>query len=118
MRGFEELFRTEYARLVRCLRSVDDNADDVVQESFARAYVRWRWVKELDDPAGWVRRDAVTRLRAHRLRELTALALFYGGEYSITEIAYAMNISDAQVFERLRRGRERVRTQLAVTADV
>ncbi len=50
--GFEELFRREHTRLVRCLRAVDDDAADAVQEAFVQAFVRWRRVGRLEDPAG------------------------------------------------------------------
>ncbi len=48
-----------------------DQAQDVVQEAFVRAWQRWERVRTLDDPEGWVRtvawRLAVSRWRRARL---------------------------------------------------
>ncbi len=45
-------------------------AQDVAQEAFVRALARWRIVRTLDDPVGWVRRVAInlaiSRWRRHR----------------------------------------------------
>lgn len=52
-------------------------AEDAVQEAYARAWQRWRQVRECEDPTAWVRRVAYrlsvsswrktrNRLRAHR----------------------------------------------------
>ena len=60
--GYEDLFRTEHARLAASLATIDADAADAVQEAFVQAYVHWRRVRDLDDPAGWVRRVAVNRL--------------------------------------------------------
>jgi RNA polymerase sigma-70 factor (ECF subfamily) len=118
MPGFEDLFRTEYARLVRCLRAVDGDADECVQQAFARAYARWRWVRDLGDPCGWVRREAVARTRARRSPELLALALYYGGGYDVSEIAHAMSSSEGRVFGLLRQGREHMRAHLPELSHV
>jgi RNA polymerase sigma-70 factor (ECF subfamily) len=70
----EELFRAEFARLVRNLALVDgpEAAADAVQEAFIRADRQWREVQAMADPAAWVRRVALNRLlngrRNHRRR--------------------------------------------------
>jgi RNA polymerase sigma-70 factor (ECF subfamily) len=151
--GFEELFHTEYSRLVRCLRAIDDDAADAVQEAFAQAFVRWRRVGTLEDPAGWVRRVAVNRLlNARRSRsrrdaaiarmdatevmtdrvedvdlwrsvrslprqQQVAVALFYGGDLPIDDVAEAMNLSDGAVKYHLHAGRERLREMLGDPVD-
>jgi RNA polymerase sigma-70 factor (ECF subfamily) len=68
----EELFGLEYARLVRALGVAFDPeaAADAVQEAFIEADRRWRRVSMLDDPAGWVRRVALNRLRNRRRIQL------------------------------------------------
>jgi RNA polymerase sigma-70 factor (ECF subfamily) len=60
----DELYRTEFARLVRSLAVVDgpEAAADAVQEAFIAADRRWRKVSRMDDPVGWIRRAAVNRL--------------------------------------------------------
>ncbi|MGH7358560.1 MAG: RNA polymerase sigma factor [Acidimicrobiia bacterium] len=65
---FDDMFRDNYAGLVRSLTVAAGDrelAADCVQEAFTRAYVRWRRISRYDDPAGWVRRVAVNRLRDH-----------------------------------------------------
>jgi RNA polymerase sigma-70 factor (ECF subfamily) len=66
--GVEELFEREYDRLVSALGVAFDpeSAADAVQEAFISADKRWSTVSELDDPAGWVRRVALNRLRSGR----------------------------------------------------
>ena len=77
--AIEDLFRQEFPRLVRALALVDgpEAAADAVQEAFIAADCRWRRVRQLDDPAGWVRRVALNRLlngrrNARRRAELLA----------------------------------------------
>lgn len=67
---FDELFRREFARLVRALAVSEGNeeAADAVQEAFIQAQRNWSTVSGLDDPAGWVRRVAMNRL-ANRRRD-------------------------------------------------
>lgn len=147
---FEELFEHEYPRLVRALRRVDDDATDAVQEAFIQAFVRWKRVGKLDDPAGWVRRVAVNRLHNarrsrtrrdsavemlaarhappsggpeadHDLRGAVArltpqqrvtVALFYGADLSVVEVADAMNLSEGTVKSHLHAARARLRELL------
>ncbi len=69
---FDDLFRTHYERLVRSLTVVSgdrERAADAVQEAFVKAHLRWRRVRRLDDPAGWVRRVAINRLRDDHRRD-------------------------------------------------
>ncbi len=46
-----------------------DLAEEWVQVAFSRAYVRWRWISRYDDPVGWVRHVAITRMLARDRRE-------------------------------------------------
>src|SRR5690606_30724198 len=43
-------------------------AADCVADAFERAYVRWWRIRRYDDPAAWVRRVAINRLRDHARR--------------------------------------------------
>jgi RNA polymerase sigma-70 factor (ECF subfamily) len=64
----EELFRRDYTRLVRALAVAYDaeSAADAVQDAFVEADRRWRRISQYDDPAGWIRRVALNRLRDGR----------------------------------------------------
>ena len=62
----EDVFEREYARLVRALTIVAgerEAAADAVQEAFIRLVARWDRVSAYEDPAGWVRRVAMNRIR-------------------------------------------------------
>lgn len=55
--GFEEFFRSNCEPVVRALALVTGNADEaeeLAQEAFARAYRRWRDVGNYERPAAWV----------------------------------------------------------------
>lgn len=70
---FEEVFDEQYERLVRSLTVVAgsrDAAADAVQDAFVKAHLKWHRISRYDDPAGWIRRVAVNRLRnEHRSSE-------------------------------------------------
>jgi RNA polymerase sigma-70 factor (ECF subfamily) len=77
--SFDEVFSTEYPRLVRALSVAEDAgaAEDAVQDAFVAAQRRWSYVSRLDDPVGWVRRVALNRLantRRNRRRRAEILA--------------------------------------------
>jgi RNA polymerase sigma-70 factor (ECF subfamily) len=58
---FEAFYLAHYGRLVsQLLAMLGDlaEAEDAVQEAFARASVRWRWLSAYDAPDAWVRRVA------------------------------------------------------------
>jgi len=59
---FEAFYRAHYARLVGQLVAVVgdvDEAEDVVQEAFARASLHWSRVRGYHAPDAWVRRVAL-----------------------------------------------------------
>jgi RNA polymerase sigma-70 factor (ECF subfamily) len=71
---FETFFETEHLRLGRAIFLLTGDAaeaEDLVQEAFARAYERWERVAAMDHPAGYVYRTAANlhrrRLRRRRL---------------------------------------------------
>jgi RNA polymerase sigma-70 factor, ECF subfamily len=69
-RDFAAFYEANYERLVVQLFAVTGNlqdAQDVVQEAFARALVRWQRLHAYDLPAAWVRRVAF-HLALHGLR--------------------------------------------------
>jgi RNA polymerase sigma-70 factor (ECF subfamily) len=68
--GFDAYFLRNYGRLVAELYSVVGSladAEDAVQEAFARASVRWERLRDYDHPEAWVRRVALN-LAASSLR--------------------------------------------------
>lgn len=68
--GPEALYAASYARLVGILSLVAASrheAQDVVQEAFARLLPRWSTVGAYDDPEAWVRKVAF-RLLSNRFR--------------------------------------------------
>jgi RNA polymerase sigma-70 factor (ECF subfamily) len=74
---FERFFGEAYAPLVRQLFAVVGDlgeAEDVVQEAFAQASVRWRRICTYDHPEAWVRRVAINRARSNLRRSRRMLA--------------------------------------------
>jgi RNA polymerase sigma-70 factor (ECF subfamily) len=77
-RDFGEFYVSNYGRLVVQVFAVTGNladAEDAVQEAFARASVRWRRIGGYDSPEAWVRRVALNLAftglrRARRLLEV------------------------------------------------
>jgi RNA polymerase sigma-70 factor (ECF subfamily) len=73
---FEDTYRAAFPAIVRSVRPLVDSTDeavDVVQEAFARAYLRWASSADLDCLEAWVRTVAVN-LALSRVRRLrTAL---------------------------------------------
>jgi RNA polymerase sigma-70 factor (ECF subfamily) len=76
----EELFGREFAPITRALAVAfgdHESAADAVQEAFIEADRRWATVGAYTDPAAWVRRVAINRLRngrRNRLRRAEILA--------------------------------------------
>jgi RNA polymerase sigma-70 factor (sigma-E family) len=71
-RAFEALWREEYPRVYRTAFLVTGDrqeAADVTQEAFARAYERWRAVSQADRPGAWVQRVAVNLALTWRRRQ-------------------------------------------------
>jgi RNA polymerase sigma-70 factor, ECF subfamily len=70
---FEAFFNAHYDQLVRSLTLAmgdRETARDCVQEAFIKASVRWRRVRDYDNPVGWVRRVAINQGRdMHRSSE-------------------------------------------------
>jgi RNA polymerase sigma factor (sigma-70 family) len=79
--GFEELTRrhyTEVARVAFLVTGDRQEALDVTQETFARAYERWGQVSKMENQVGWLIRVATNlslthrRWSARKLRQLPA----------------------------------------------
>jgi RNA polymerase sigma-70 factor (ECF subfamily) len=68
--GFDDFYAASSARLVRALHAMTGDhseAQDVVQEAYARAWQRWSTVSRYDAPEAWVRQVA-WRLAVSRAR--------------------------------------------------
>jgi RNA polymerase sigma-70 factor (sigma-E family) len=69
--GFEEMCRAHYTEVVRVaflLTGDRQEALDVTQETFARAYERWGQVSVMENPVGWLMRVATNLSLSHRRR--------------------------------------------------
>jgi RNA polymerase sigma-70 factor, ECF subfamily len=76
--GFEAFYAAHHRRLVVAMYAyVGDlaQAQDLVQEAFARALARWERLSTYDDPLAWVRRVA-WNLATSRWRQLRRSDLF------------------------------------------
>ena len=70
--SFEEFYTGSVSRLLGHLYLVTGDlheAEEVVQEAFARASVRWSWLRDYNAPEAWVRRVAMN-LASDRARKL------------------------------------------------
>lgn len=66
--------KAEYPKLVGILGLYCNSravAEDLAQESLARAWRHWKKVRRLDDPAGWLRKVALNLARSHWRRVMT-----------------------------------------------
>jgi RNA polymerase sigma-70 factor (ECF subfamily) len=69
--AFDRLCRDEYHVVVRSTYLITGDrqeALDLAQEAFARAYERWRSVTQLDRPGAWVQRVAINLALSWRRR--------------------------------------------------
>lgn len=82
-RGFDEFYQACYGRLLRQVALVTTDladAEDVLQEAFARAAIRWRQLEAYDAPEAWVLRVAMNLAAdtTRRLRRRAAAMLRLG----------------------------------------
>ena len=70
--SFEDFYRLEFARVYRAawlLARNDHDALEAAQEAFARAFARWRRLRNEEWVAGWVITTALNFLRRRRKAE-------------------------------------------------
>ena len=104
-------------------------AEDAVQETYLKAYQHWADFRAESSEKTWLFRIAINTCRdmrrsawfRHRDRRLTLLVanlprklkevvlLYYYQDFSVTEIAQALSISQSSVSGRLKRAREALR---------
>jgi RNA polymerase sigma-70 factor, ECF subfamily len=112
----EDVFVHDYDRLVRALTIVAgdrETAADAVQEAFVCLVRRWDQLSTYEDPAGWVRRVALNRIRDHQrsVWRQAKLLLRIEQQYPAREGASAMA---EEVWDRLRNLPLKQRTALAL----
>jgi RNA polymerase sigma-70 factor, ECF subfamily len=97
---FEEFYQANYIRLVGVLFAVlgdRQEAEDAVQEAFARAFARWPRLSGYDLPETWVRRVAlriaIDSGRLVRRRLTTSARLMAGGHVETREPADALPLT-------------------------
>jgi RNA polymerase sigma-70 factor (ECF subfamily) len=113
-----ELYAASYGRLVGALTVATGSradAEDVVQEAFARLVPRWRTVSGYDDPEAWVRTVAF-RLSASRWRRarVAALAMARIGTPPATEAPGDAGVDASLDAERLLAGLPRAFREVLV----
>jgi RNA polymerase sigma-70 factor (ECF subfamily) len=77
---FDSFYAAVYPRLLRQFVAITgslQDAEDAVQEAFARAAVTWERVRRLDAPEAWVRRVALNITR-NELRRVTRALVAVG----------------------------------------
>ena len=73
-------------------------AADAVQEAFVVAHVKWDRISTYEDPAGWVRRVALNRIRNHhrwRGRSRAAAARLGGGTTTMGSVVERVDLAEA-----------------------
>lgn len=95
---FEDLYRSSYARLVAQLYVVTTDrveAEEVVQEAFARLWAHWGRLREYDNCEAWVRRvamnTAISRWRRHsRVKNDDFEGHFIDAEVAMVDLALVL----------------------------
>jgi RNA polymerase sigma-70 factor, ECF subfamily len=84
-RDFDELYRAHGGRLVVQLFAYTQDlalAEDLVQEAYCRAPMRWSRIAGYEDPVGWVRRVAWNLAASNWRRSRRGLKIQLAGEDS------------------------------------
>src|SRR5215217_7552417 len=107
--GFEEFYTATMGRLLGQLFPVTGDlheAEEVVQEAFARASVHWPRLRDYDVPEAWVRRVAMN-LAADRGRRLQrqAIVLHHLVDLPVEQVAATLGARTGTVKSWLARGR-------------
>jgi RNA polymerase sigma-70 factor (sigma-E family) len=100
--AFDRLCRKEYVSVVRTAYLITgdrEEAVDLAQEAFARAYERWRSVSRMDRPGGWLQR-VVANLAISWRRQRRFRADVGAGE--VDAVVADEEASDLDLLEALR----------------
>jgi RNA polymerase sigma-70 factor (ECF subfamily) len=99
--GFEEFYTATVGRLIGVLFPVTGDlheAEDIVQEAYARASTRWARLRDYDAPEAWVRRVAMNLAtdRGRRLQRQARALLRAGPPPAVPPASVeAMALADA-----------------------
>ena len=90
--SFAAFYAASYQRLLGQLFAVTGDlaeAENVLQEAYARAFARWAQVRAYDFPEAWVRRVALNlaAMAARRLRRRAAALLRLGPPRAVPELS-------------------------------
>ena len=90
--GFEEFYTATVGRLLGAMYPVTGDlheAEEIVQEAFARASTRWNRLRDYDVPEAWVRRVAMNLAadRARSLRRQTRALLRLGPPPAVPSVS-------------------------------
>jgi RNA polymerase sigma-70 factor, ECF subfamily len=113
--SFDEFYASTAARIVRhayALTGDLDDARDIAQETFARAWQRWSSVSACDSPEAWVRRVA-TNLAISRWRR-ARIARLLGHEAGTPSYAPEISTDTVALVAGLRTLPQRQRTVLVL----
>jgi RNA polymerase sigma-70 factor (ECF subfamily) len=130
--SFEEFYSGAVGRLLGQLYPVTGDlheAEEVVQEAFARASVRWSRLRDYDVPEAWVRRVAMNlaavealalaaALRGLPLRQRQVIVLHHLVDLPVEEVARTLAMRDGTVKSLLARGRRALAAKLAEPEEV
>jgi RNA polymerase sigma-70 factor, ECF subfamily len=114
--SFDEFYAGTAARIVRhayALTGDLDDARDIAQETFARAWQRWSSVSACDSPEAWVRRVA-TNLAISRWRRAQTARLLTAREARAAKHAPEISTDTVALVAGLRTLPQRQRTVLVL----
>jgi RNA polymerase sigma-70 factor (ECF subfamily) len=143
---FDSFYEAEYPNVYRAARAwtgEEQSALDATQEAFARAFARWRRLRDEEWRGGWVmttalnicrkkparavggtipkqegdpyeRVDITAALQKLSERQRTAAVLFYIGDLPLGAVAQLMDLSEGAVKSHLNRARQSMRSYLEV----
>ena len=112
----EDVFEHEYIRLVQALAIVAgdrETAADAVQEAFVHLVRGWTHLSTYEDPAGWVRRVALNKIREHQRSRFKQARLLLKIEQQ-PSLPEELRSSDPQLWELLRTLPSKQRTAVAL----
>lgn len=116
MSDFGDFCEAQYPRLVGALRlqiGDDGVAEELAQESLARACRDWATVRDLDAPASWVFRVAFNLANSHVRRRVIERRVRDGMRYSASDLAMTRDPEDRLLIrDALRRMPRRTRAVL------
>jgi RNA polymerase sigma-70 factor (ECF subfamily) len=105
--SFEEFYAATVGRLLGHLFLVTGDlhaAEEIVQEAFTRASLRWAHLRDYDVPEAWVRRVAMNLAadRARSLRRQTRALLKLGPPPAVPSVSVSVSVETLALVQALR----------------